>query len=250
MMPGYLHFPEYLSQNGYKAPSDPLDGIWQHSTNSKGITHWDWLNQPEHKNQLDTFTRLMSGYTSGRPTVFEFYPVEERLLKGADGEVLLVDVGGGAAHDMEQFHARFPDASGKLICQDQEQVISTVKPKPPVYAEVHDFFKPQPIKGARAYYLHSILHDWEDTHSKIILDHLAAAMKKGYSKLLMNESVVGNTNPHPQSTGLDLTMMAILAAKERSESDFEKLLKGSGLKLTGVYTMPGSVEALVEAELQ
>ncbi|KAI9720920.1 MAG: hypothetical protein M1828_005490 [Chrysothrix sp. TS-e1954] len=249
MMPGYINFPMYMAKNKYNLPSDPTNAVWQYSTNSKGSTHFEWLNDPSHKEQLTTFTNLMSGYTMDRPAWFEFYPIEERLLKDFTGDVLLVDVGGGAAHDMRKFHAQFPNAKGKLICQDQEQVISTVSPEPPVYAEVNDFFKAQPIKGAKAYYMHSVLHDWPDAQCKTILDNLASAMTKGYSKVLANESVVGNHKPHPQSTALDLTMMSFLAAKERTTSDFEELLAGSGLKLTGVYTMPGAVEGIVEAEL-
>lgn len=43
---------------------------------------------------------------------------------------------------------------------------------------------------ARAFYVHSILHDWDDTNGRQILSNLAAAMIPEYSKLLINENVI------------------------------------------------------------
>ncbi|KAG6354382.1 hypothetical protein INS49_004399 [Diaporthe citri] len=34
-----------------------------------------------------------------------------------------------------------------------------------VELQVHDFFTPQPVKGARAYFTRSVLHDWPDEQS-------------------------------------------------------------------------------------
>jgi len=37
---------------------------------------------------------------------------------------------------------------------------------------VHDFFEPQPIQGARVYFVRVVLHDWDDDHAIKILKNL------------------------------------------------------------------------------
>lgn len=94
----------------------------------------------------------MSGYRQGRPHWTNIFPVEEQLIKGAsnqENEVLLVDVGGGMGADLELFRAKFPDASGRLVLQDQAETIERVEGKGEGKFEVmvHDFFEAQPVQG-------------------------------------------------------------------------------------------------------
>ena len=74
---------------------------------------------------------------------------------------------------------------------------------------MHDFFTPQPVKGAKAYYMHSVLHEWTDDNAHRILTHLKEALKPGYSKFLINENVVADQGADWKITSLDLTMMAM-----------------------------------------
>lgn len=76
-----------------------------------------------------------------------------------DEDVLLVDVGGGIGQDLLKFHAKNPDLRGRLILQDLPDVVNNAKVPEYIEAMGHDFFTPQPIHGAKAYFLHSILHD-------------------------------------------------------------------------------------------
>jgi len=59
------------------------------------------------------------------------------------------------------FHKAFPDLAGRVILQDLPAIIeSGLKEELAgfgIEAIAHNFFTPQPIKGARAYYLHYIL---------------------------------------------------------------------------------------------
>lgn len=41
--------------------------------------------------------------------------------------------------------------------------------------------------------MHSVLHDWPDEQCRKILENLAPAMKRGFSKLLINEIVISDT---------------------------------------------------------
>jgi hypothetical protein len=58
--------------------------------------------------------------------------------------------------------------------------------KPQIKFMQHDFFTPQPIKGADVYLLRWILHNWTDDKSVEILKNLIPALKKG-SKVLIND---------------------------------------------------------------
>lgn len=98
--------------------------------------------------------------------------------------------------------------------------------------------------------MHSILHDWNDEDSRRILRHLAAAMEKGYSKILINENVVPDLGADWRITSLDLYMMALAASAERTEAEWKELLRSAGLKVVGIWTMDMAVESLIEAVLE
>ena len=182
-------------------------------------------------------------------------PVKQLLLDGASEDtdaVLMVDVGGGIGRDIELFHQAFPNAPGRLILQDSEAVVQQAKSRniPFVESTIHDFFTPQPIKGARSYYIHSVLHDWPLDKAITILSHIADAMKPGYSKLLIHDSVVLDVGADWEITGLDLTMLSNFAAKERTEGEFVELLDRSGLELVKIWTFDQGAPSIIEAQLK
>ncbi|KAL4860445.1 O-methyltransferase-domain-containing protein [Aspergillus spectabilis] len=108
----------------------------------------------------------------------------------------------------------------------------------PFDAQAHDFFTPQPIQHARAYSLHSILHDWRDEDGVKILQNLVPALKKKYSRVLLNEIVVSEEKPNLAATNMDLMMLAHFAVRERTEREWREILKKAGLKIVRVWTYP------------
>lgn len=93
----------------------------------------------------------MSGYRQGKLSWCDegFYPVAERIGQRLNSEPpLLVDVGGGLGHDLLELRTKHPELSGRLILQDQADVIKQVgNPEKGIELIVHDFFTPQPVKG-------------------------------------------------------------------------------------------------------
>ncbi|CAI7567087.1 unnamed protein product [Penicillium glandicola] len=154
-------------------------------------------------------------------------------------DVLLVDVGGGKGHDVATFAAHYSPCSG-VVANGMERAFEV---------QAHDFFTPQPIKGARAYSLHSILHDWSDEDGVKILENLVPALKKGYSRVLFNEIVINEEKPTLAATNMDMMMLAHFAVRERTEADWRDILTQAGLKVVNIYTYPGVAESLIEAEL-
>jgi hypothetical protein len=93
----------------------------------------------------------------------------------------------------QAFEGQLP---GKLVLQDRPEIIDIAKVGPGAEGMAHDFLTQQPVKGARAYYLHSIIQDWNDEVNIQILKAIVPAMKKGYSKILVNDFVVPNQGAH------------------------------------------------------
>jgi O-methyltransferase domain len=249
MEPCFQGLPTFLAQTSYKDPSDPTHGPSQHGHNTTKSFFEVLASTPRLGNAFNNF---MGMYGAVRPRWTDYYPVLERLsppTSSNSDSVLLVDVGGGLGHDLLEFGQKFPDMPGKLILQDQPAVLSTISsPLPPrITATAHDFFTPQPVKHARGYYMHLIMHDWPDDRATVILKHIRDAMKPGYSKLLICENVVPDVGAPWQMTSLDWVMMAMLANRERREGQWKALLGGAGLKITGIWRKDEGSESLVEA---
>ncbi len=150
--PVLARLPAYLAETGYKEPQDPQHGPFQFAFNTD-LTPWTWA--ATQKGLPHAFARHMSGYHAERPSWMDegFYPVQTRLgdgMKSGDNEVLIVDVGGGLGHDLEELKVKCPALvhKGRLVLQELRQTASSAKKSRPwLEATVHDFFQPQPIKS-------------------------------------------------------------------------------------------------------
>lgn len=97
--------------------------------------------------------------------------------------------------------------------------------------------------------MHSVLHDWPEEKCQEILRGIVPCMKKGYSKILINENVIPDRNAHWLITSLDIVMMSVVASCERTESVWRRLLESVGLKVVRIWTYEQGSESLIEAEL-
>ncbi|KAI9725899.1 MAG: hypothetical protein M1834_009462 [Cirrosporium novae-zelandiae] len=234
----------FLKLNGYKNPTDPSSTPWHYSArldvcqadyvaNNPRAMLWDWLAlHPEHFNDFHSFLELLAGFSGGKD------------------DVLLIDIAGGRGQDVGAFAARFPSVPGRLILQDLPYVIKDItKLDSRIEKMVYDFFTPQPVQGARIYYLKFILHDWPTTPALKILKNVTAAMKKGYSQLIIEEFVVPETKCPQLPTMWDLEMMSYISAMERTEAEWRELLGAAGLKVVNVWPSPGDGQSIIQAEL-
>lgn len=253
--PSFNGFPEFFKKTEYKSPAlGGIDGPFQDAHKTQ-LPFFGWLvATPPHLQHFDSF---MSAYRAGKANWYDpgFYPVFERMITGFDAsasEVLLVDIGGGRGHDVAAFAAQHSPHPGKIVLQDREPVVASVmasSEEQPFEAQACDFFTPQPVKSARAYSLHSILHDWGDEDGVKILENLVPALKRGYSRVLLNEIVVSKEKPTLAATSMDMMMLAHFAVRERTEADWRAILERAGFRVVNIYTYPGVAESLIEAEL-
>ena len=148
--PIFQKLPKYLASTSYKNPTDTAKGPFQYAHETE-VHGWEWMSdRPEI---MQAFQNYMSGLRLGKPSWMDkgFYPVTERLEQGlkdtGDGSAI-VDVGGGLGHDLEDFKSKHPQFRGRLVLQDQPQVIAQISQiSPGIETAAHDFFTPQPIKG-------------------------------------------------------------------------------------------------------
>ncbi len=90
-------------------------------------------------------------------------------------------------------------------------------------------------RGSDLYMLKSVIHDWDDEKSKLILEKCRDAMSEGGRLLLVERVLPGRleiSKAHQAIVRGDLTMLVALAAQERSETEFQVLLNSAGFFLT------------------
>ena len=113
----------------------------------------------------------------------------------------------------------------------------------------HDFFTPQPVHGAKAYYLKMCLHDWPNPQCIQILSQLKPALKPGYSRILLDDIVIPEEKAGWFETSLDLLMMQVHSAQERREREWMGLVDGvGGLRVRRIWDLEGAVDKIIEIE--
>lgn len=93
----------------------------------------------------------MTGVRAGIPQWVNWYPIQERVIDGFNGQaedVLQVNVGGGRGHDLDTFIPKFPGVKGRFILEDLPAVIDGYqKVNLRIEPVKHDFFTQQPVTG-------------------------------------------------------------------------------------------------------
>ena len=78
--------------------------------------------------------------------------------------------------------------------------------------------------GAKYYYMRNILHDWPDEQCKQILSNLKPALRKGHSRILLNEIIIPDVGSGWFETGVDMIMLNCHSAQERREKHWVELV--------------------------
>lgn len=75
-------------------------------------------------------------------------------------------------------------------------------------------------------------------------------MKPAYSKLLISEFVLPNTDTGLFPASLDMQMMGLHAGMERSEKQWRALLSSAGLEIVKIWQKVRGGEGVIEARLK
>ncbi|KAK4499671.1 hypothetical protein PRZ48_010189 [Zasmidium cellare] len=238
MTPAYNAIPKYLAKTGYKNPTDSAPFNLAYNTD---LPVFEWRkHNPENAKAGQAF---MAAQRIGQRSIWDGrVPVSDLQLSEkdvADGRVMFCDVGGGMGHqclDLRKYH---PELKGKMVTEDlplaqdmipnrEEMKKLDIEPIP------HDFMKEQPTKNAKVYYLRNVIHNWNDEPSKVILSSVRKAMADD-SVVIIDDVLMPTIGATWKQASMDMAMMTMLAAMERTKEHFEKLLADSGLKLREVH---------------
>ena len=143
-----IELPQYFKAHGYKCPQDATAGPFQQVFRTNLPTFEYWATLP---GVMQTFNTYMTGNQSSRPSWIDWYPIEERLLRGIkadDNAVVMIDIAGGRGHYLAAFRERFPYIKGRFILQEVPDVIDDIQNLDSSIERMkHDMFGPQPVKG-------------------------------------------------------------------------------------------------------
>ena len=166
----------------------------------------------------------------------------------------LVDVGGGRGVLLAAILRANPSLFGVLM--DREAAISPARANlraaglgDRAECVAGDFFVSVPA-NADAYVLSRVLHDWDDVDAGRILATCRHAMRPD-SRLLIVEAILPErARDRPAAIRMDLHMLVLLGARERTEAEFSALLHSSGFDVRRVVmTASPAGLGVVEASL-
>lgn len=258
--------PDYFKAMKYVNPSSNKNAPWKWCIGKPDYPGdaWDWFLE---LGLAAPNANFLTGLRLELPAWPELYDIS-RLLDGWDEKTVLeVDVGGSKGKDVSDvaraIEAKFPEIARKiegrrpepsLIVQDRPETVNQgaadgtqhhlVDPMP------HDFFKTNPVKGAKVYFMRQVLHDWPDPEAAQILSAIRESMTPGYSKVLLMEWVLPASvkETTEREAAMDVHMMMIHSACERNEAQWKSLFEKAGLKYVG-YTPAHGHTSIIEAEL-
>ncbi|OSC97043.1 S-adenosyl-L-methionine-dependent methyltransferase [Trametes coccinea BRFM310] len=234
-----------------------------------------WLELPENRSRLERFGHAMTGTRQ--------WETKEGILFGfpwADlqPDSVLIDVGGGIGSTSLTVALAHPHI--KVVVEDRPQVVelapSSWGPKfAPIFESgrmsfrVRDLFAPfQPLAAGKApdvFLIRLVLHDWMDDDCRKMLRILRDAASPN-TKLLIGDMLlpfacdsedafIREDSPILPNLGvanihgylIDVMMMGMFGAKERTVAEMTELTLSAGWKITDIRRSSGSLWAYTTA---
>jgi hypothetical protein len=212
---------------------------------ANGRTMWeDLADDPE---AAATFNALMSSGTA---------QYARSLLSARDlsGIRHLVDIGGGKGAMMAALLAEMPGARGTVFdlpagLIGADDVLTEAAVRDRVDLAPGDFFESVP-PGGDVYLLRRVLHDWPDDDATAILTSCRTAIADRSARLLVSELIMPErATPGPAEDEevftLDMHMLVLFGARERSVTEFAALLERARFRVDEVLatTPEGTIVA-------
>jgi hypothetical protein len=205
-----------------------------------GCELWDWYGS--HPEESSSFSGAMDNLAA---------QVAAEVTKAIDfsGVGRVVDVGGASGTLVNAVLRAFPKTKGVLL--DLPHVVESVKKTlaglglaERCEVVAGDFFKSVPEGNVML--LKQILHDWNDEQCITLLRNCAGSLPKGGRVLIVEMVISEDGSPSPAHL-MDVNMLVLLPGKERTATEYGKLLAAAGLKLERVHATH-SPFSIVEAK--
>ncbi|KAL3422651.1 o-methyltransferase [Phlyctema vagabunda] len=167
----------------------------------------------------------------------------------------VVDIGGSHGFVCVDLAKRWSNM--KFVVQDLPKTVASAPDlgalKERITFQAHDFHTLQPVKGADVYLYRWILHNHSTPYAINMLRQLIPALKKG-ARIVINDHCL--PEPNTQSPRdekimrtMDLVMLTLLNAQERTEEEFRSLFAqaDSRFAFKGVTQPEGCRMSIIEA---
>ncbi|WP_433278999.1 methyltransferase [Pseudonocardia xinjiangensis] len=202
-----------------------------------GKPFFDWVMESPELAALQN--DAMAGFTqNARGDLLDVYELPEGRT--------VADIGGADATLLVELLTGRPERRG--IVFDLPSTVAGARPTVQaaglderVEIVAGDFFESVPT--ADVYVLSAVLQDWDNTASLRILRNVARAAPAGAALVVVDMVVPEGDAPHPTKM-IDITMLGMLGGRQRSESEWRRLLADGGFTLQRVVSGSGSYSVL------
>jgi SAM-dependent methyltransferase len=154
----------------------------------------------------------------------------------------LVDVGGGRGVLLAEILRAVRDLHGVLV--DREEAIAAARTHLEAAGVAqraeciaNDFFT-DVSSAADVYLLSRVIHDWDDHDAARVLQTCRRVMRTDSRLLLVEAILPEQAHDRPGAIRMDLHMLLLLGARERTEEEFRQLLERSGFRMQRVVMTP------------
>lgn len=202
-----------------------------------GRPFFEWVN--DHPDLAVLQNEAMAGFTHDeRGDLLDVYDLPAGRL--------VADIGGADGTLMAELLAARPERRGIVfdlpsMAEAARPVLRAAGLDDRVTVMAGDFFEEVP--AADVYLMSAVLQDWDNAASLRILRNVSKAAHSGARLVVLDRVVPENDAPHPTKM-IDITMMGMLGGRQRSETEWRKLLEDGGFTLRRVVTASGSFCAL------
>lgn len=145
----------------------------------------------------------------------------------------VLDVGGAEGRLLRMIKEKTPKVKATLFDQSFviDQARTADKENQLEFVSGNFFEKIEPVSDCVI--LKYILHNWNDQDCITILKNCRKSLKPG-GKLLIMEMLINDKDPQVFEKSLDIVLLTVWGAKERTKEEFEDLLTSTSFKLDKV----------------
>lgn len=187
-----------------------------------GQDFWSYLSS--HPDDQARFDTAMSTGSTGDGTSLA-------RICNFEGVSTLVDIGGGEGQMLSEVLHANPRLRGMLFDRPEAlaragSVLDRLGVRDRCELIPGDFLVSVP-QGGDAYLLSIVIHDWPDEEALQILGNCYRAMKPG-SRIWISEGLMDASDEYDRQKLVDLLMLVLFAAKERTFEEHRTLLEEAG----------------------
>ncbi len=143
--------PYFLASTKYQNPIDYNNSAFQYGHHTS-LGFWEYLKEKPERTKVFNSGMQSLATVGGAARSAGPYPFDAEIGREevGEGDVLIVDVGGGKGQVLEAIKAAFPMLKGRMVLQDVQDVIEDAQASGlPGFIEpiAASFFECQPIEG-------------------------------------------------------------------------------------------------------